>query len=71
MRPAAKQFPNEVTPELLRQFVGRRVEVIAFGIAYRGRLEKVDANSGTIRIVDRGNSAVLEIERIESFEKIA
>ncbi len=45
----------------------KEVEVIAFGIAYSGILEGVDVNNGTISIVDGENSAMLEIERIESF----
>ncbi len=62
---------NEVTHEMLKKSVGRRVEVIAFGIAYRGKLEEFDSRTGTIRIVDpRRNRAVLEIERIEGFQRI-
>jgi hypothetical protein len=45
---------------------GKRIEVIAFGIVYTGKLEKVDADNGTLVIVDGEDSATLEIERIES-----
>ncbi len=45
---------------------GKRVEIIAFGIIYTGRLEKVDPDNGTLIIVDGENSAMIEIERIES-----
>ena len=45
----------------------KEVEVIAFGIAYSGILEAVDVDNGTICIIDGDNSAMLEIERIESF----
>lgn len=55
---------------MLKKFIGHRVEVIAFGISYRGKLQKVDELTSTIRIVDRGNSAVLEIERIEEFHPL-
>lgn len=60
---------KEVTPKFLKRSVGRRVEVVAFGIAYRGRLAKVDSRTGTVRIVDKGDSAVIEIERIEAFKR--
>ena len=45
---------------------GKRVEIIAFGIVYTGKLEKVDADDGNITIVEGDNSATIEIERIES-----
>ncbi len=61
---------EEVTPEMLKRATGKKVEVIAFGISYRGRLEKVDLRRGTIRVVDGKNAATLEIERIEFFAKL-
>ena len=62
-------FPmqDEVTVEEIQKAVGRRVEVIAFGISYVGFLRKVDLRTGTVRIQDKEDYAVLEIERIESF----
>jgi hypothetical protein len=45
---------------------GKRVEIIAFGIVYTGKLEKVDADDGNITIIEGDNSATIEIERIES-----
>lgn len=45
---------------------GKRIEVIAFGIAYLGTLETVDVDHGTVVIVDHDDRAMLEIERIES-----
>lgn len=45
---------------------GKRIEIIAFGIVYTGSLEKVDADDGTVTVVDGDNSATIEIERIES-----
>jgi hypothetical protein len=46
---------------------GKQVEVIAFGIFYSGTLSEVDANLGTITIIDGEDRAVIEIERVESF----
>ena len=45
---------------------GKRVEIIAFGLAYTGLLEKIDIDRGTVVVVDGEDSATLEIERIES-----
>jgi len=63
-------IPPEISARQLKKMRGRRVEVVAFGISYRGRLEKIDLRTGTIRIVDRRNYAVLELERIESFQPL-
>lgn len=47
------------------------VEVIAFGVAYTGRLTLIDAERG-FAIVDDGTDRVhLEFERIESFRILA
>lgn len=45
---------------------GKKVEIIAFGIIYTGTLEAVDADNGTLTIIDGDESATIEIERIES-----
>ncbi|MBI2081962.1 MAG: hypothetical protein HYT76_00175 [Deltaproteobacteria bacterium] len=62
---------EEVTHEMLKKAVGHPIEVVAFGICYRGKLTQFDPKLGTIRIVDeKKNYAVLEIERIEGFTKL-
>ncbi len=61
---------GEVTPEELQALRGKRVEVIAFGISYVGCLEKIDLKMGTIKIVDKDDFVVLEIERIEGFRHV-
>lgn len=45
---------------------GKRVDLIAFGIIYSGTLSNVDIDDGTVVITDGEDSAVIEIERIES-----
>ena len=45
---------------------GKRVEVIAFGIAYQGTLQQIDPDEGTVVIVAGDDMATLELERIES-----
>lgn len=49
---------------------GKLVEVVAFGIAYTGKITKVDVQSGHVTIVDGDNQATLEFERIESFRHL-
>ncbi len=54
----------------LQDFIGRKVEIIAFDISYMGTLTHVDYDSGTLKIVDGDDFAILEIERVESFSLI-
>lgn len=58
---------DEVSPTRLKAALGKRVEVLAFGVAYAGKLKKVDTKNGLIRIEDKDDYVVLEIERIEDF----
>jgi hypothetical protein len=46
------------------------VEVIAFGIAYHGLLKDVNLEYGFVTVVDGGDKATLELERIESFRLV-
>ena len=59
---------GEITPKSLKAAVGKKVEVLAFGMAYIGILKRVDLEPGTIQIRDHGDCVVLEIERIENFK---
>jgi len=54
----------------LKDYLGKKVEIIAFGISYRGYLEEVDYDKGTLRMVEGDEFAILEIERVESFSLI-
>jgi hypothetical protein len=58
---------DEVTAAKLKKALGKKVEVHAFGISYVGVLKKVDARSGEVRVEDREDYVVLEIERIDHF----
>ncbi|MFO1518140.1 MAG: hypothetical protein U1F57_00525 [bacterium] len=51
----------------LHDYIGRKVEIIAFDISYMGILQEVDMDRGTLKIVDGEDFAILEIERVESF----
>lgn len=59
---------NEITPGVLKGAIGKKVEVLAFGVSYVGILKKVDLEPGTIQIQDSGDYVILEIERIEAFK---
>ena len=54
----------------LQDYIGRKVEIIAFDISYMGLLTHVDYDSGTLKIVDGDDFAILEIERVESFSLV-
>ncbi len=51
----------------LQDFIGQKVEIIAFGISYLGILQEVDYDRGTLRLEDGEDRAILEIERVEYF----
>jgi hypothetical protein len=54
----------------LKDLIGRKVEIIAFGISYLGTLEGVDFDQGTLKIEDGDDFAILELERVESFSLV-
>lgn len=58
---------SDVDMDQLLKAVGKKVEVVAFNLAYSGRLKSIDSERGRIRIEDGGDYVVLEIERLESF----
>lgn len=51
----------------IERFLGRRLEVVAFGISYVGRLKEVDLSEGFIVLSDGPDSAVLELERVDTY----
>lgn len=65
-----KQHPFETSITKLDHLLGKQVEVIAFGISYVGKLEQVDFENGQLVISDDHDKAVLDLERVESFNLI-
>lgn len=61
---------EEVRVSTLKKSLGRKVEVLAFGLVYSGLLKNVDLKEGTIKIEDGKDYVVLEIERIEAFKEL-
>lgn len=49
---------------------GKQVELIAFGICYAGILKQVDIENGIVIVSDGEDTAVMEIERIESLSVV-
>lgn len=60
-------MPDSPSITQLKDYLGRRVEIFAFGISYLGTLDAIDFDEGTLKIVDGDDFAILEIERVESF----
>ena len=57
---------EDITIEKLKKALGKNVEVVAFHVSYVGVLKKIDLKEGTIRIEDKKDHVVIEIERIKS-----
>ncbi|MBI2336406.1 MAG: hypothetical protein HYU97_06555 [Deltaproteobacteria bacterium] len=65
MYPIDRKLETSITK--LDYLLGKKVEIIAFGISYMGVLEDVDYERGTLKIADQNESATIDLERIESF----
>ena len=65
MYPIDRKLETSITK--LDYLLGKKVEIIAFGISYMGILEDVDYERGTLKISDQNESATIDLERIESF----
>ncbi len=61
---------EEVRVSTLKKSLGKKVEVLAFGLVYSGLLKNVDLKEGTIQVEDGKDYVVLEIERIEAFKEL-
>lgn len=59
--------PFESSISKLDFLLGKRVEIIAFGISYIGKLDAIDYERGTLKISDEQDCAILDLERVESF----
>ena len=57
---------SDVTIEKLKAALGKKVEVLAFNVSYTGVLKKVDVEEGLVRVEDKEDYVILEIERIEA-----
>ena len=58
---------EEVSVAKLKKAIGKKVEIVAFGITYEGTLKNIDVKNGVMRIEDKEDYVVLEIERVELF----
>lgn len=51
----------------LDEYVGKKVQILAFGTSYLGILKKVDYDKGFLEIKSGNQKMVLDLERVESF----
>lgn len=51
----------------LDEYVGKKVQILAFGTAYLGVLQKIDYDKGFLEIKSGKQKLVLDLERVESF----
>ncbi len=61
---------EEKSISTIDEYVGNKVQVIAFGASYVGRLQKVDYDNDLLIMTDGTNKVTLELGRIESFTRI-
>lgn len=71
LKTSPKNVEDEIDPKQLKAALGKKVDALAFGLSYQGILKKIDLKAGTIKIEDKEDYAVLEIERIESFKVLS
>lgn len=58
---------KDLDAQEIRDAVGKRIEVMAFGVPYIGVLEAYDEEAFKLHIRDEKDLAVVEQERIEEF----
>jgi hypothetical protein len=63
-------MPDEITVARLKKNIGKKVEVYAFGMIYVGVLKSIDTRHSLVRIEDKVDYVLLEIERIENFHVV-
>lgn len=51
----------------LDRYVGKKIQIIAFGISYLGVLKKVDYDRGFLVLVEGPDKVTLDLDRVESF----
>jgi len=51
----------------IEDYVGKKVQVIAYGASYVGRLLKVHIDDGYLIISDDNDRVTIELSRVESF----
>jgi hypothetical protein len=51
----------------LDQFIGKPIQIVAFGASYVGTLQKVDYEAGYLIVTDGKDVVTIELERVDSF----
>jgi hypothetical protein len=64
------------TPDLERSitrlddFIGKKIQMIAYGTSYLGTLQKVDYEEGYVILTDGRDTVTIDLERVESYQLI-
>lgn len=53
---------------LIDDFVGKKVQIIAYGTSYLGTLQKVDHDEGYLILTDGRDTVTIDLERIDSYQ---
>lgn len=54
----------------LDNYVGQKVQVVAYGASYVGTLQKVDMDKGILILTDGKDKATIDLSRVESFASL-
>lgn len=54
----------------IENYIGKKIQVVAFGTSYLGTLQKADYEEGIIVMTDGKNTVTIDLERIESFAAV-
>lgn len=58
---------NEKSVTKLDDYIGKKIQIVAYGTSYLGTLQKVDYEDGIIIITDGHDTVTIDIDRIESY----
>lgn len=61
---------DEKSISIIDEYIGKKMQVVAYGAAYIGTIQKVDYENGFLIMTDGRDKVTLELERIESFSSI-
>lgn len=61
---------EEIDHKEIKKAVGKKVEIIAYGIPYIGTLERFDKKNSRLVVRDNSDVAMLDLDRIESFKLV-
>ena len=63
-------MPAEPEVKEIKQAIGKRVEIIAFGIPYLGTLKRFNQKEARLVVQEGEDVAEIDLDRVESFKVI-